>query len=162
MGSEIFVAAYQALSLINSLGQPNVPGIDNVALGRVFASGVQPASDALLEGAVADHDRAVLNALEDVENAYGLRAALDARVARLESGRDAAYRAGRSKLALFDAGQATRSDVHQARLELARFDDALTWDIPPDIHALLERRRDGSHERHEQLRAMRNQIDRAN
>lgn len=83
------------------------------------------ASDALLEGAVADHDRAVLGALEDVENAYGLRAALDTRVARLESGRDAADRAGRSKLALFDAGQATRSDVLQTRLELARFDDAL-------------------------------------
>jgi uncharacterized protein (TIGR02284 family) len=43
----------------------------------------------------------------------------------------------------------------------ARFDDALTWDIPPDIHALLERRAEGSHERHEQLRQIRQQIESA-
>jgi len=83
------------------------------------------ASDALLAGAVADHDRAVLGALEDVENAYGLRAALDARVARLASSRDATFKADRSKQALFDAGQVTRGDVLQARIELSRIDDAL-------------------------------------
>jgi hypothetical protein len=49
VNSEIFVAAYQALSLINALGEQNVPGIDNVAVGKVFASGNQPAGDALLE-----------------------------------------------------------------------------------------------------------------
>lgn len=49
VNSEMFVTAYQALSLINSLGEQNVPGIDNVALGRVFAQGEQPGGVALLE-----------------------------------------------------------------------------------------------------------------
>lgn len=83
------------------------------------------ASDARLEAAVADYDRTVLAALEDVENAYALRSALDLRVARLESARDAAWRASRSKSALFDAGQAIRSEVLQSRLELSRIDDVL-------------------------------------
>jgi hypothetical protein len=49
VNSEMFITAYQALALINELGARNVPGIDNVALARVFAQGNQPAGDALLE-----------------------------------------------------------------------------------------------------------------
>jgi hypothetical protein len=49
VNSEMFISAYQALSLINSLGGQNVPGIDDVALGKVFAQGTGPVGDALLE-----------------------------------------------------------------------------------------------------------------
>ena len=60
---------------------------------------------------------------------------------------------GRNEALILDAVEADEQEAD------ARFDDALTWDIPPDIHALLERRREGSHERHEQLRAIRSQLE---
>lgn len=40
------------------------------------------------------------------------------------------------------------------------FDDAVNhWDTPPEIHAMLERRRDEARQRHEALRVMRQKLD---
>ncbi len=39
------------------------------------------------------------------------------------------------------------------------FADALTWDTPPEIHALLERQFSGARERHGAIRQMRERID---
>ncbi len=83
------------------------------------------AGDARLEAAVADYDQRMLAALEEVENAYSMRAALDARIAELQRSRDLTVRATGSSQAQFDAGQRTRDDVLQSRLGLARVDEAL-------------------------------------
>ena len=41
-----------------------------------------------------------------------------------------------------------------------RFDDAVShWDTPPDIHAMLERQRDGARQRHLAIMAMREHLD---
>jgi uncharacterized protein (TIGR02284 family) len=40
------------------------------------------------------------------------------------------------------------------------FEDAVThWDTPPEIHAMLERQRDGARQRHEAMRLMRERLD---
>jgi uncharacterized protein (TIGR02284 family) len=40
------------------------------------------------------------------------------------------------------------------------FDDAVShWDTPPEVHAMLERQRDGARQRHEAIRAMRQRLD---
>jgi uncharacterized protein (TIGR02284 family) len=41
----------------------------------------------------------------------------------------------------------------------ARFSEALTWDTPPAIHALLERQYVGTHARHGQIQALRARLD---
>jgi len=41
----------------------------------------------------------------------------------------------------------------------ARFSEALTWDTPPVIHALLERQYVGTHARHGQIQALRARLD---
>lgn len=38
------------------------------------------------------------------------------------------------------------------------FADALTWDTPPDVHALLERQAEGAHQRHIHIREMRGRL----
>lgn len=83
------------------------------------------AGDAQLHAAVADYDKAVLAALEDVENAYGMRLGLDARISGLERSRDASRRVAQSKLLLFDAGEATRDEVLKARIDAIRTEDTL-------------------------------------
>jgi NodT family efflux transporter outer membrane factor (OMF) lipoprotein len=83
------------------------------------------AGDAQLQAAVADYDKAVLAALEDVENAYGMRFGLDARISGLERSRDASRRVAESKQVLFDAGEATRDEVLKTRIEVIRTEDAL-------------------------------------
>lgn len=83
------------------------------------------AGDAQLQAAVADYDKAVLAALEDVENAYGMRFGLDARISGLERSLDASRHVAESKRLLFDAGEATRDEVLKARVEITRTEDAL-------------------------------------
>lgn len=41
-----------------------------------------------------------------------------------------------------------------------RFDDAVShWETSPEVHAMLERQREGARQRHEALRAMRERVD---
>lgn len=83
------------------------------------------AGDARLYAAVAEYDRAVLDALQEVEAAYAARAALDARVESLRAARQSAARRASGLQALYQAGERQRDAPLQARLELAEADDAL-------------------------------------
>ena len=83
------------------------------------------AGDARLHAAVAEYDRAVLDALQEVEAAYAARAALDARVESLRAARQSAARRASGLQALYRAGERQRDAPLQARLELAEADDAL-------------------------------------
>lgn len=83
------------------------------------------AGDARLHAAVAEYDRAVLDALQEVEAAYAARAALDARVESLRAARQNAARRASGLQALYQAGERQRDAPLQARLELAEADDAL-------------------------------------
>lgn len=83
------------------------------------------AGDARLHAAVAEYDRAVLDALQEVEAAYAARAALDARVENLRDARQSAARRASGLQALYQAGERQRDAPLQARLELAEADDAL-------------------------------------
>ena len=83
------------------------------------------AGDARLHAAVAEYDRAVLDALQEVEAAYAARAALDARVEGLRAARQSAARRASGLQALYQAGERQRDAPLQARLELAEADDAL-------------------------------------
>ena len=83
------------------------------------------AGDARLHAAVAEYDRAVLDALQEVEAAYAARAALDARVESLRDARQSAARRASGLQALYQAGERQRDAPLQARLELAEADDAL-------------------------------------
>ena len=80
------------------------------------------AGDARLHATVAEYDRAVLDALQEVEAAY---AALDARVESLRAARQSAARRASGLQALYQAGERQRDAPLQARLELAEADDAL-------------------------------------
>ncbi|OZI69042.1 efflux transporter outer membrane subunit [Bordetella genomosp. 1] len=83
------------------------------------------ASDARLREALASYDRSILDALEDVDNAYGMRRGLDERerllVTASESAADNARQAGR----LYDAGRQTLQDVLDAQLDALRREDEL-------------------------------------
>lgn len=83
------------------------------------------AGDARLHAAVAEYDRAVLDALQEVEAAYAARAALDTRVESLRAARQSAARRASGLQALYQAGERQRDAPLQARLELAEADDAL-------------------------------------
>lgn len=83
------------------------------------------AGDARLHAAVAEYDRAVLDALQEVEAAYAARAALDARIESLRAARQSAARRASGLQALYQAGERQRDAPLQARLELAEADDAL-------------------------------------
>ena len=83
------------------------------------------AGDARLHATVAEYDRAVLDALQEVEAAYAARAALDARVESLRAARQSAARRASGLQALYQAGERQRDAPLQARLELAEADDAL-------------------------------------
>ena len=83
------------------------------------------AGDARLHAAVAEYDRAVLDALQEVEAAYAARAALDARVENLRAARQSAARRASGLQALYQAGERQRDAPLQARLELAEADDAI-------------------------------------
>jgi len=61
---------------------------------------------------------------------------------------------GRNEAMILDR---VESDEREADL---RFDDAVShWDTPPEIHAMLERQRDGARQRHAAIRAMRARLD---
>lgn len=62
---------------------------------------------------------------------------------------------GRDEAVILDAVEADEQEAD------ARYSDALTWSTPSDIHALLERQYQGSQQRHDQIRQLRQQLDHA-
>ncbi len=83
------------------------------------------AGDAQLDAAVGAYDKTVLTALEDVEDAYGMRTALDAHVAGLERSQRKSQRSAQARQALYQAGETTRDSALRARLELVQAEDRL-------------------------------------
>ncbi|WP_029919440.1 PA2169 family four-helix-bundle protein [Nevskia soli] len=61
---------------------------------------------------------------------------------------------GRDEGAILDS---VESDEREADI---CFDDAVNhWDTSPEVHAMLERQRDGARQRHQAIRAMRGRLD---
>lgn len=83
------------------------------------------ASDAQLEAAVAQYEQTVLTALEDVENAYGTRRALDQRSAQLHSAWQTADTGARHAQRLFDEGNGLLQGAIEARLNALQREDEL-------------------------------------
>ncbi|WP_018268406.1 TolC family protein [Methylosinus sp. LW4] len=84
--------------------------------GRIEAN--IAANDARLEAAVADYDKSVLQALEDVENAYGRRRGLDRRSERLYAALIGARRNHQASRGLYEGGRKTFGDVLNAELDV--------------------------------------------
>jgi outer membrane protein TolC len=92
--------------------------------GRIRAN--IAANDARLEAAAADYDKSILLALEDVENAYGLRHGLDARGLDQAAALSLARRNQNDATGLYENGNKTLQDVLNARLDaFAREDDLI-------------------------------------
>jgi len=91
--------------------------------GRIRAN--IAANDARLEEAVAGYDAAVLKALEDVENAYRERSALDKRTTLLTSALSAARRNEGASKDLYEGGRKTFRDVLDDRLTALNDEDEL-------------------------------------
>ena len=91
--------------------------------GRIQAN--IAANDARLEAAAAEYDKAVLAALEDVENAYGHRRGLDQRDAALAVALASARRNQRASAGLYEGGSKTLGDVLSARLDAFEREDEL-------------------------------------
>jgi NodT family efflux transporter outer membrane factor (OMF) lipoprotein len=91
--------------------------------GRIRAN--IAANDARLVAAVADYDASVLKALEDVENAYRLRSALDQRSTSLRAALSAAHRNEVASTDLYELGRKTFRDVLDDRLSALNDEDEL-------------------------------------
>ena len=91
--------------------------------GRIRAN--IAASDARLNAALADYDATVLKALEDVENAYRLRNALDQKTQSLAAALAAAHRNEAASTALYESGRKTLRDVLEDRLAALNDEDHL-------------------------------------
>jgi len=91
--------------------------------GRLRARVV--AGDAELTAALADQDKALLLALEEVEAAYGFRHGLDERLAGLERAADLASQRAAQQGAFYQAGRATKGDALQADLAVLEAQDTL-------------------------------------
>ena len=83
------------------------------------------ASDAQLEAAVAQYEQTVLTALEDVENAYGTRRALDQRSAQLQAAWQTADRGARHAQRLFEEGNGLLQGAVEAKLHALQREDDL-------------------------------------
>ncbi len=62
---------------------------------------------------------------------------------------------GRDEAVILDTVEADEQEAD------ARYSEALTWSIPPEIHALLERQYEGTHQRHDQIRQLRQKLEQA-
>jgi NodT family efflux transporter outer membrane factor (OMF) lipoprotein len=91
--------------------------------GRIRAN--IAASDARLEAAAAQYDAAVLKALEDVENAYRQRGALDRRSVSLASALAVARRNEEASTILYEGGRKTFRDVLDDRITALNDEDEL-------------------------------------
>ncbi|MDO9237507.1 MAG: TolC family protein [Aquabacterium sp.] len=83
------------------------------------------ASDARLEGAIAQYEQAVLTALEDVENAYSARRALDQRASQLTTAWRTSFDGARHAEQLFEEGNGLLQPVLEARLAALQREDDL-------------------------------------
>lgn len=83
------------------------------------------ASDAQLEAAVIQYEQTVLTALEDVENAYGTRRALDQRSAQLLAAWQTADQGARHAQRLFEEGHGLLQGSVEARLNALQREDDL-------------------------------------
>lgn len=91
--------------------------------GRIKA-GIE-AADAQLQAAAAQYDQAVMNALEDVDNAYGARRALDERAALLGTAWHTAQAGAKHADQLFREGSGLMQAVLEARLGALQREDEL-------------------------------------
>jgi len=91
--------------------------------GRIRAN--IAANDARLDEAVAAYDASVLKALEDVENAYRRRSALDQRGTSLAAALSAARRNEGASKDLYEGGRKTFRDVLDDRLQALNDEDQL-------------------------------------
>ncbi len=62
---------------------------------------------------------------------------------------------GRDEAVILDSVEADEQEAD------ARYSDALTWSTPPEIHALLERQYECTHQRHDHIRRIRQQLEHA-
>ncbi|CAH0350934.1 efflux transporter outer membrane subunit [Aquabacterium sp. CECT 9606] len=81
--------------------------------------------DARLDSAVADYERAIRQALEDVENAYQARLALDARNTQLERAVNLQQEASRDGEKLYRAGQELLQPVLESQAKALQREDEL-------------------------------------
>jgi NodT family efflux transporter outer membrane factor (OMF) lipoprotein len=91
--------------------------------GRIKAN--IEASDARLEAALAQYEQSVLTALEDVENAYSARRALDQRASQLRTAWRTSADGAHHAEQLFDEGNGLLQPVLEARLGALQREDEL-------------------------------------
>jgi NodT family efflux transporter outer membrane factor (OMF) lipoprotein len=104
--------------------------------GRIRAN--ISASDARLEAAVADYDAAVLNALEDVENAYRFRSELDQRRASIAAALAAARQNEAASIALYEGGRNSFGDVLNDRISAFTEEDELVQAETGQVTATIQ------------------------
>lgn len=83
------------------------------------------ANDARLQAALALNDKTVLQALEEVDSAYGVRHGFDRRNERLGAAVEIARRNAGEVKQLYEGGQRTLQDVLNARIDALRREDEL-------------------------------------
>lgn len=83
------------------------------------------ANDARLQGLLAHHDKTMLQALEEVDSAYGVRHGLDERSKNLGTTLDLARRNADDARRLYEGGQRTLEDVLDARVDALEREDEL-------------------------------------
>ncbi len=91
--------------------------------GRIAAN--VEAADARLQGALARYDQSILDALREVDDAYGMRRGLDEREQLLAQAAATARRNATQAARLYDGGRQTLQDVLEAQLDALRRDDEL-------------------------------------
>ncbi|EWM47335.1 efflux transporter, outer membrane factor lipoprotein, NodT family [Bordetella holmesii CDC-H643-BH] len=91
--------------------------------GRIAAN--VEAADARLQAALARYDQSILDALQDVDNAYGMRRGLDEREQLLLQAAGTARRNATQAGRLYDAGRQTLQEVLEAQLDSLHRDDEL-------------------------------------
>lgn len=98
-------------------------GVPVFTAGRIQANIVM--NDARLHAAVAEYDKTMLHALEDVENAYSFRVAMAKRRALLTDALIAAQANKEAATGLYEGGRKTMQDVLDARLKALEDEDEL-------------------------------------
>jgi len=81
--------------------------------------------DARLQAALAQHDRTLLQTLEEVDNAYGVRHGFDQCSERLATTLEIARRNADEAQRLYEGGRRTMQDVLDARIDALRREDEL-------------------------------------
>ena len=83
------------------------------------------ANDARLQAALAQHDKTLLQTLEEVDSAYGVRHGFDQRSERLAATLEIARRNADEARRLYEGGRRTLQDVLDARIDALRREDEL-------------------------------------